>query len=92
MRLDLYLKASRLAIRRSVARKLCDAGLVSVNGQIAKPSKEVSAGDVVDIIRGRRRLVVKVAATPGSKQVSRHDAALLYAIISDDALPDEIPY
>ena len=48
MRLDLFLKVSRLVPRRSLAQEFCDAGVVSVNGASAKSSKEVKAGDERD--------------------------------------------
>lgn len=89
MRLDLYLKASRLILRRSLAQKFCDAGLVQVNGTTAKSSREIRAQDELKITRGNRILKIKVVEVPEKKQVSRQDAALLYEIISEEQLPSD---
>jgi len=84
MRLDLFLKSSRLVLRRTVARQLCDAGKISVNGTSAKASKELKAGDEIEIIRGPKRVVARVVQIPGIKQVSKVDAASLIEILSDE--------
>ena len=55
MRLDKYLKVSRLIKRRTVANEACNNGRVSVNGQPAKASREVKAGDIIETSLGRRR-------------------------------------
>jgi ribosomal 50S subunit-recycling heat shock protein len=90
MRLDLFLKTSRLILRRSLAQKFCDANLVKVNGQTAKSSKEIKAGDEIEIKRNNRLLKVRVAEIPAKKQVSRNDAVNLYEILSEEILSDEI--
>ena len=64
MRLDLYLKTSRLVKRRSVARELCDQGLIEVNGQRAKPAKEVRPGDRVRITWSSRTIELEVLGIP----------------------------
>ena len=83
MRLDLFLKASRVLLRRSVAKQLSDADAITVNGVIAKASKEVTAGDEIEIKRGLRRSKFRVVAIPTSKQVSKADASSLVELISD---------
>jgi ribosomal 50S subunit-recycling heat shock protein len=83
MRLDLFLKASRVVLRRSVARQLCDAGAIRVNGLSAKASKELKAGDEIQIRRGNRLTVYRVLAIPATKQVSRAGASSLIELISD---------
>lgn len=83
MRLDLFLKTSRLVLRRSVAKQLCDAGAVKVNGIAARASREVTAGDEISIKRGLRKTVARVVAIPNSKQVSRGDASTLVNVIGD---------
>lgn len=83
MRLDLFLKASRVVLRRSVARQLCDAGAIKVNGVTAKASKELKAGDEIEIKRGPRRTTFRIVAIPTSKQVSKVDASSLVEVISD---------
>ena len=60
MRLDKYLKVSRLVKRRTVANEACDAGRVSVNGKPAKASVEVKVGDVIEIGFGNRQVKVEV--------------------------------
>lgn len=60
MRLDKYLKVSRLIKRRTVANEACDAGRVSVNGKVAKASQDVKAGDVIEIGFGTKNVKVEV--------------------------------
>ncbi len=90
MRLDLFLKASRLIIRRSLAQKFCDAGMVKVNDLTAKSSREVRPDDEIEIKKHNRLTKVKVRQVPNKKQVSRSDAANLYEIVSEEILEDEI--
>lgn len=89
MRLDLFLKASRLILRRAAAREFCDAGLVKVNNLKAKSSREIKINDEIEIKRRSRLLKVRVIDIPKSKQISRADAANLYEIISEDILEEE---
>ncbi len=60
MRLDKYLKVSRLIKRRTVANEACDAGRVLINGKIAKASANVAVGDVIEIGFGTRNVKVEV--------------------------------
>ncbi len=60
MRLDKYLKITRLIKRRTVANEACDAGKVSVNGSIARASYDVKVGDIIEINLGQKPLKVKV--------------------------------
>ena len=60
MRLDKVLKVSRLIKRRTVANEACDAGRVSVNGQVAKASVKVKAGDIIEIQFGTKTVKVEV--------------------------------
>ena len=83
MRLDLFLKASRVVLRRSVARQLSDAGGIKVNGIQAKASKDLKAGDEIEVKRGPRRTTFRIVAIPASKQVSKADASSLVEVISD---------
>ncbi len=62
MRLDKYLKVSRLIKRRTVSNEACDAGRVSVNGKVAKASQDVKAGDVIEIGFGTKNVKVEVLA------------------------------
>ena len=89
MRLDLFLKTSRLILRRSLAQKFCDANKVKVNGQTAKSSKEIKAADEIEIRRSNRLLKLRVVEVPAKKQVARTDAANLYEILSEEILSEE---
>ena len=89
MRLDLFLKASRLIIRRSLAQKFCDAGMVKVNNLTAKSSREVKPDDEIEIKKHNRLTKVKVLQVPDKKQVSRNDAANLYEIVSEEILEED---
>lgn len=60
MRLDKFLKVSRLIKRRTVANEACDAGRVTVNGQVAKSSVKVKPGDIIEIQFGTRNVKVEV--------------------------------
>jgi ribosomal 50S subunit-recycling heat shock protein len=88
MRLDQYLRASRLVLRRTLAQELCEAGAVSVNGLAARASRTVRAGDEIAITRRDRRLTVRVRALPAAKQVSRAEAPTLYETLSDIRLEE----
>lgn len=83
MRLDQFLRASRLVLRRSVAQELCAAGAVSVNGATARPSRTVRPGDEITLNRRDRQLTVRVREVPATKQIARSDAAALYQVLSE---------
>ena len=76
MRLDKFLKVSRLIKRRTVANEACDSGRVSVNGVPAKASRDVKVGDVVEIRFGER--VTKVEVLSVAETVSKADAPATY--------------
>ena len=76
MRLDKYLKVSRLVKRRTVANEACDHGLVEVNGRPARASYEVKPGDNITLRVGARTLTVEVLTVQES--VRREDAAGMY--------------
>ena len=88
MRLDLFLKASRLCPRRPLAQKLCDAGLVSINGKAAKSAHSVKAEDEITIRIRNRLLTVRVSALPAGRSVSKTEATGLYQIIKDEEVSD----
>jgi Ribosome-associated heat shock protein implicated in the recycling of the 50S subunit (S4 paralog) len=89
MRLDLFLKASRIVPRRSLANELCDAGLVKINGAPAKPSREVKPNDEIEIKRRNRITKMRVLEVPASKQVSKQQAPELYKVLSEEILEDD---
>ena len=76
MRLDKYLKVSRLIKRRTVANDACDGARVSVNGRPVKASYQVKVGDVLEIAFGQHTL--KVEVTQISETVSKADAPAMY--------------
>ena len=80
MRLDKYLKVTRLIKRRTVANEACDAGRILVNGKVARASYEVKAGDVIAIRFGERTLTVEVLAVADA--VRKDDAAAMYREIA----------
>lgn len=90
MRLDLYLKASRLIVRRTLAQEFCDAGKVKINDVKAKSSREVKAGDEIEIKRHNRLLKVRVLQVPDKKQIAKQDAANLYEILSDETIGESL--
>ena len=90
MRLDLFLKASRLVLRRSLAQEMCEAGVVLVNGMRAKSSRAVSIGDQITLRRPNRLLELRVHAIPLSRQTSRSEAPTLYEILSDTEVADPL--
>ena len=79
MRLDKYLKVTRIIKRRTVANDACDAAHVSVNGRPAKASYDVKIGDVVEVTFGSRTLKFKVLDV--KETVGKNDAASLYEVI-----------
>lgn len=79
MRLDKYLKVSRLIKRRTVANEACDAGKISVNGKIARASYDVKTGDVIEITMGTR--VVKVKVTAVKEVVRKEEAETMYEAV-----------
>ena len=82
MRLDKFLKVSRLIKRRTVANEVTDTGRVFVNDNPAKPAKQLKEGDIITIEYATRSLIVKVLKVP-SGNVSIQEAQSLYEIIKE---------
>ena len=76
MRLDKYLKVSRLIKRRTLANEACDAGRVTVNGAPSKASREIRAGDIIEIRFGARLTRVEVVSV--QETVAKADAPAMY--------------
>ena len=76
MRLDKYLKVSRLIKRRTVANEACDNGRISVNGKVAKAGYEVKIGDRIEITLGERTVAVEVLQV--ADNVRKDDAGAMY--------------
>lgn len=79
MRIDKYLKVSRLIKRRTVANDACDAAHISVNGRVVKASYDVKVGDVIEIAFGER--VLKVRVTDVKDSTKKADAAEMYEVL-----------
>lgn len=82
MRLDLFLRASRIIIRRTLAQKFCEAGAIQVNGVEARSSKEVKVGDKIEITKGGSVTTYQIEKLPEAKQIAKADAGSLYTITS----------
>lgn len=84
MRIDKYLKLSRVIKRRTIAKEILDGGLIDINGKKAKPSTEVNVGDILILKLGDRILTIKITniiANPMKK-----DAATMFEIINDEVI------
>lgn len=81
MRLDKFLKVSRIIKRRSVAKEVADKGRIQMNGKLAKSSSTVKVGDVLQIQFGNKTLEVKVVVLHDSTK--KEDASKMYEIISE---------
>ena len=79
MRLDKYLKVSRLIKRRTAANEACDAGRVLLNGKVARASAPVKAGDILEISFGTKPLKVKVLDV--RETVKKEEAADMYEVL-----------
>ena len=82
MRLDKYLKVSRIIKRRTVASEAASAGRVSINGKQAKPSSEVRPGDTLDLLLGGRHVLFRVESV--SETARKEDAARMYALLTEE--------
>ncbi len=79
MRLDKYLKVSRLIKRRTIANEACDAGRITVNSKLAKASYDVKTGDVIEIRMGEKLLKVQVLEI--KDHVLKDEASLMYKVL-----------
>ena len=82
MRIDKFLKVTRLVKRRETAKELCDDNDVAINGRLAKPMSEIKEGDVFSLALGRHRIKAKVISVrPFAK---KEEASKMYEIITDE--------
>lgn len=81
MRLDKYLKVSRIIKRRTVANEACDAGRVVVNGKIARASYDVKVNDVIKLTLGARTVKARVVSV--NEYAKKDEAAMMYEIIEE---------
>lgn len=82
MRLDKYLKVSRIIKRRTIANEACDSGRVKVNEKPVKASYQVSVGDIIDVRFGNSNLRVRVISLEA--HISKDDASSMYSIIDNE--------
>ena len=80
MRLDKYLKVSRIIKRRTVANEACDAGRVTVNGKPARASYEVKVGDIIEIAMGSHPIRAEVLSV--NEYAKKEEAGLMYRMLS----------
>ena len=81
MRLDKYLKVSRIIKRRTVAKEACDGGRVTINGKVAKAGAEVKEGDIMEIRFGNR--VGRYQITDVKEVVRKENAAEMYKVLEE---------
>lgn len=81
MRIDKYLKVTRIIKRRTIANEACDASHVKVNNKTVKASYDVKIGDVIEIIFGEKRLKIKV--TDVKDVIRKDDASSLYEVMPE---------
>ncbi len=84
MRLDKYLKVSRLIKRRTVANDACDTARISVNGKVAKASYDVKLGDLITISFGSKTVTVKVLEI--KETTKKTESQGMYEIVSEDVV------
>ena len=81
MRIDKFLKVSRIIKRRTVANEACDASHISVNGRVVKASYDVKEGDVVEVTFGSRKLKIRVLDV--REVIRKNDASELYEVLPE---------
>ena len=79
MRIDKYLKVSRIIKRRTVAKDACDKGIVKINGKVVKSSAEVNVNDIIEIRFGEK--IMKFRVTEIREHVLKNDAKELYEMV-----------
>lgn len=84
MRLDKFLKVSRLIKRRTVAKEVCDKGRVSVNGQVAKAGTNIKEGDEIAIQFGQKLVVVKVNTV--KETAKKEEADSMYTVVREEKI------
>lgn len=79
MRIDKYLKVSRVLKRRATAKSLADNGRLYINGRIAKAGSEVQIGDIITVIFGQREMIIKIVAI--AEHVRKEEATDLFEVL-----------
>ena len=88
MRVDVFLKQSRLVKRRSLAKELCDDGAIALNGRAVRAGREVTVGDLLTLSLRRRRIEVEIVDVP-KRPPSAAAAIELYLVLSDERIENE---
>ena len=86
MRIDKYLKVSRLIKRRTVAKEVVDHEKITINGKICKPSTKIKVNDIVQIRFGLKLVTFKVLNT--NEYVKKNEALLMYEILKEEKIED----
>ncbi|MFQ6861175.1 MAG: RNA-binding S4 domain-containing protein [Beduini sp.] len=84
MRLDKFLKVSRIIKRRTLSKEIAESERVLVNDKVAKPSTQLKIGDLITVEFGTRRLVVKVLEL--KEHVLKNDSTMLYEIVKEEKI------
>lgn len=87
MRLDKYLKVSRIIKRRTVAKEACENGRVTINDKVAKPSTDVKEGDIIEIRYATKTLKAKITSV--AEHVRKEEAKGMYEILIGEEDTDE---
>jgi ribosomal 50S subunit-recycling heat shock protein len=87
MRLDKFLKVSRLVKRRTLAKEVCDQGRVTINGKLAKAGTNVAVGDEITIQFGNKRVTARVESIRES--VKKEEAAQMFTILKEESVKEE---
>lgn len=82
MRLDKYLKVSRIIKRRTVAKEVCESGRVTINGKVAKPSTDIKEDDIIEITFASKTLKAKIINI--QEHVRKDDAKDMYLILEGE--------
>lgn len=82
MRLDKYLKVSRIIKRRTVAKEVCESGRININDKVAKPSTKIKEGDIIEITFANR--ILKAQIVNKAEHVRKEDAKEMYIIIEGE--------
>ncbi|WP_294153395.1 RNA-binding S4 domain-containing protein [uncultured Clostridium sp.] len=82
MRLDKYLKVSRIIKRRTVAKEVCESGRITINDKVAKPSTKIKEGDIIEITFANRKLKAEIVNI--AEHVRKEDAKAMYIIIEGE--------
>lgn len=88
MRLDKYLKVSRVIKRRTIAKDILDIGLVKLNGKVAKPSSDVKENDILELTLGDRVLNIKVVSLLQSAR--KENASEMYEVINEKVIKNPL--